>query len=64
MVFTQLAQKMGLKGFDWKTGEDVWNDIRACTPSMFGATYEKTGETRVRPLALPDGRAPGDPDPA
>jgi formate dehydrogenase major subunit len=41
MIFGELAKKMGLKGFDWKTGQDVWDDMRACTPSMFGVTYEK-----------------------
>ncbi|MDD3135144.1 MAG: formate dehydrogenase subunit alpha [Methanoregula sp.] len=39
-----IAKKMGLKGFDWKTAEDVWDDLRACTPSMFGCTYEKLGK--------------------
>ncbi len=39
-----IAKKMGLKGFDWKSAEDVWNDLRACTPSMFGCTYEKLGK--------------------
>jgi predicted molibdopterin-dependent oxidoreductase YjgC len=32
---------MGLKGFDFKSAQDVWDDMRACTPSMAGATYEK-----------------------
>jgi len=41
MIFGELAKKMGLKGFDWKTGQDVWDDMRACTPSMAGATYDK-----------------------
>jgi len=36
-----LAKKMGLKGFDWKSAKDVWDDMRACTPNMFGVTYEK-----------------------
>jgi formate dehydrogenase major subunit len=36
-----IAKKMGLKGFDWKTAKDVWDDMRACTPNMFGVTYEK-----------------------
>jgi formate dehydrogenase major subunit len=40
-IITELAKKMGLKGFDLPTAKDVWDDMRAVTPSMFGATYEK-----------------------
>ena len=32
---------MGLKGFDWKTAKDVWDDMRSVTPGQFGVTYEK-----------------------
>jgi len=40
-IIAELAKKMGLKGFDLPTAKDVWDDMRAVTPSMFGATYEK-----------------------
>jgi len=40
-IFVELAKKMGLKGFDFASAQDVWDDMRACTPSMFGCTYEK-----------------------
>ncbi|MFA4860709.1 formate dehydrogenase subunit alpha [Methanoregula sp.] len=40
-IIGMLAKKMGLKGFDWKTAKDVWDDMRACTPNLFGVTYEK-----------------------
>jgi formate dehydrogenase major subunit len=40
-IIGMIAKKMGLKGFDWKTAKDVWDDMRACTPNMFGVTYEK-----------------------
>jgi formate dehydrogenase major subunit len=46
-IFVLLAKKMGLKGFDFKFAEDVWNHL------------PEDGETRVRPLALSDCRAPG-----
>ena len=36
-----VAKKMGLKGFDWKTAKDVWDDMRSVTPGQFGVTYEK-----------------------
>jgi formate dehydrogenase major subunit len=40
-IISELAKKMGVKGFDLPTAKDVWDDMRAVTPSMFGATYEK-----------------------
>ncbi len=32
-IIGMVAKKMGLKGFDWKTAKDVWDDMRACTPN-------------------------------
>ncbi|MEN6395882.1 MAG: formate dehydrogenase subunit alpha [Methanoregula sp.] len=61
MIFAELAQKMGLKGFDWKTGEDVWNDLRACTPSMFGCTYEKMEKPESVHWPCPTVEHPGTP---
>jgi formate dehydrogenase major subunit len=61
MIFSELAKKMGLKGFDWKTGEDVWNDIRACTPSMFGATYSKMEKPESVHWPCPTIEHPGTP---
>ncbi len=40
-IFVQLAKTMGLKGFDFKSAQDVWDDMRSVTPNMFGATYER-----------------------
>jgi len=40
-IISELAAKMGLKGFELPTAKDVWDDMRAVTPSMFGATYER-----------------------
>jgi len=40
-IIGMLAKKMGLKGFDWKSAKDVWDDMRACTPNMRGVTYER-----------------------
>jgi predicted molibdopterin-dependent oxidoreductase YjgC len=61
MIFGELAKKMGLKGFDWKTGEDVWNDMRACTPSMFGATYDKMEKPESVHWPCPTAEHPGTP---
>jgi formate dehydrogenase alpha subunit len=40
-IIGMVAKKMGLKGFDWKTAKDVWDDMRSVTPGQFGVTYEK-----------------------
>ncbi|MGD0534276.1 MAG: formate dehydrogenase subunit alpha [Methanoregula sp.] len=61
MIFGELAKKMGLKGFDWKTGQDVWDDMRACTPSMFGATYEKMEKPESVHWPCPTVEHPGTP---
>jgi len=61
LIFGELAKKMGLKGFDWKTGQDVWDDMRACTPSMFGATYEKMEKPESVHWPCPTVEHPGTP---
>ncbi|HNI41411.1 MAG: formate dehydrogenase subunit alpha [Methanoregulaceae archaeon] len=37
-IFVLLAKKLGLKGFDFKSPQQIWDDMRSVTPSMFGAT--------------------------
>jgi len=61
MIFAELAKKMGLKGFDWKDGKDVWDDMRACTPSMLGATYEKMEKPESVHWPCPTVEHPGTP---
>jgi formate dehydrogenase (coenzyme F420) alpha subunit len=61
MIFGELAKKMGLKGFDWKDGKDVWDDMRACTPSMFGATFEKMEKPESVHWPCPTEEHPGTP---
>ena len=56
-----LAKKMGLKGFDWKTGKDVWDDMRACTPGQFGVTYEKMEKPESVHWPCPTIEHPGTP---
>jgi formate dehydrogenase major subunit len=60
-IFVALAKKMGLKGFDFKSAEDVWNDMRACTPSMFGATYAKMEKPESVHWPCPTEEHPGTP---
>jgi formate dehydrogenase major subunit len=60
-IFVLLAEKMGLKGFDFKSAEDVWNDMRAVTPSMFGATYERLEKPESIHWPCPTVEHPGTP---
>ena len=60
-IFTLLANKMGLKGFDFKSAKDVWDDMRAVTPSMFGATYEKMEKPESVHWPCPTEEHPGTP---
>jgi formate dehydrogenase (coenzyme F420) alpha subunit len=60
-IFVLLAKKMGLKGFDFKSAEEIWNDMRACTPSMFGATYAKMEKPESVHWPCPTEEHPGTP---
>ncbi len=60
-IFVQLAEKMGLKGFDFKSAEDVWNDMRSVTPSMFGATYQRLEKPESIHWPCPTVEHPGTP---
>ena len=60
-IFVLLAKKMGLKGFDFKSAEDVWNDMRSVTPSMFGATYAKMEKPESVHWPCPTIEHPGTP---
>jgi len=40
-VFVELAKRWNLKGFDFNSPEDIWNDVRRCTPSMAGISYAR-----------------------
>jgi formate dehydrogenase alpha subunit len=40
-IFVLLAKKLGLKGFDFNSPEEIWNDVRRVTPSMAGISYDR-----------------------
>ncbi len=42
-IIKKIAQKMNVKGFEWETSEDVFNEIRKAMPSYRGMTYERLG---------------------
>jgi formate dehydrogenase major subunit len=60
-IFVMLAKKMGLKGFDFKSAEDVWNDMRSVTPSMAGCTYERLNKPESIHWPCPTLEHPGTP---
>ncbi len=60
-IISLLAKKMGLKGFDWKTAKDVWDDMRAVTPGQFGVTYEKMEKPESVHWPCPTIEHPGTP---
>jgi formate dehydrogenase major subunit len=60
-IVGMVAKKMGLKGFDWKSAKDVWDDMRACTPNMFGCTYEKMEKPESMHWPCPTVEHPGTP---
>jgi formate dehydrogenase major subunit len=61
MIFVELAKKMGLKGFDFTSAQEIWDDMRACTPSMFGCTYEKIEKPESVHWPCPTVEHPGTP---
>ena len=40
-IIGMLAKKTGLAGFDYATAAEIWEEIRACTPSLAGASWER-----------------------
>jgi len=60
-IIGMVAKKMGLKGFDWKTAKDVWDDMRSVTPGQFGVTYEKIEKPEAIHWPCPTIEHPGTP---
>jgi formate dehydrogenase major subunit len=60
-IIGMVAKKMGLKGFDWKSAKDVWDDMRAVTPGQFGVTYEKMEKPESVHWPCPTIEHPGTP---
>ncbi len=60
-IFVMLAKKLGLKGFDWNSAEDVWNDVRRVTPSMKGVSYARMEKPECVHWPCPADDHPGTP---
>jgi formate dehydrogenase major subunit len=60
-IFVMLAKKMGLKGFDFKSAEEIWDDMRKVTPSMAGCSYERLNKPESLHWPCPTLEHPGSP---
>ena len=63
-IFVLLAKKMGLKGFDFTSVRRRLERYACGNTVHVRSDLSTVGETRVDPLAMPDGRAPGNTDPS
>lgn len=58
-IICDLAQKMGFaRDFDFKTAEDVWNEVRAVWPPGYGITYDRIEKAGIQ-WPCPDLGHPG-----
>jgi formate dehydrogenase major subunit len=60
-IFVDLAHRLGLKGFDFNSPEDIWNDVRRVTPSMAGISYERIEKPESLHWPCPTVEHPGTP---
>lgn len=61
-IFCEIAKRLGVKGFDYKDAEDIWNEIRKADPRRFGGiTYERLEEENGIPWPCPTEGHPGTP---
>ena len=57
-IMSELARRMGV---DWghPTAEDVWNEVRALSPQLYGMTYKRLEELGGLQWPCPDETHPG-----
>jgi formate dehydrogenase major subunit len=60
-IITALAHKLGLKGFDFKSAEDVFDDMRKVTPIYAGISYERLEKPEGLTWPCPAEDHPGTP---
>jgi formate dehydrogenase major subunit len=56
-----IAQKMGVKGFDFKSQEEIFEEARKTTPQYAGMTYERLQKPEALHWPCPDVSHPGTP---
>ncbi len=60
-IIMALAHKLGLKGFDFKSAEDVFDDMRKVTPQYAGISYERLEKPEGLIWPCPSEDHPGTP---
>jgi formate dehydrogenase (coenzyme F420) alpha subunit len=56
-----IAQKMGVKGFDFKSQEEIFEEVRKTTPQYAGMTYERLRKPEALHWPCPTVEHPGTP---
>jgi len=60
-IICNIANKIGLKGFDFRDAKDIWNEIRKVAPEKWnGITYERIEKDGIN-WPCPDENHPGTP---
>jgi formate dehydrogenase major subunit len=61
-VICNIANKMGLKGFDYYKAEEIWNEVRKVNPAYFGGlSYDRIRKLDGISWPCPDESHPGTP---
>ena len=61
-VVCNIAQRMGLEGFDFLSAEEIWNEVRLLMPKFFGGiSYYRLGKLGGISWPCPDEDHPGTP---
>lgn len=60
-ILADVARRIGGTGFDWKTSEDVWNEIRRVMPTYAGISYERIEKENGLQWPCYDENHPGTP---
>jgi len=59
-----IARKMGVKGFDFKSQEEIFEEVRKTTPQYAGMTYARLSRPEALHWPCPDHQPPRHPYPA
>jgi len=60
-IICMLAKHMGARGFDYKTPEDIFDEMRRVTPQYAGIDYSRLDDPEGVHWPCPDGSQPGTP---
>lgn len=61
-VVCNIAQRLGLKGFDYYKAEEIWEEVRKVNPAFFGGlTYDRIRKADGISWPCPDENHPGTP---